>query len=213
VSGAKLLPDHQGALGNGADRVVLSASNRCQGSSNRDQQRPMRKSITRIFSRRQKNRGVGKQTRSCSVDSIDQPDHLGMADEDDPPLINSELIVIEQRTARPLPETPSCELLGKMHEDMTSRSRENTPPPRIVVPTRLVDDDDTGDEIEDTIQMMKAYDAVPALEETKLPRGGVSVETKAIGRIQVRKSHQINEVSTHRIHSSLVYRQKPSKTV
>ena len=31
-----------------------------------------------------------------------------------------------------------------------------------------------------------AYNAIPVLEQTKLPRGGVSVETKALGRVQVR---------------------------
>jgi hypothetical protein len=34
--------------------------------------------------------------------------------------------------------------------------------------------------------MVKAYDLVPILEQTHLPRGGVCVETKAVGRIQVR---------------------------
>lgn len=29
------------------------------------------------------------------------------------------------------------------------------------------------------------YAAIPVLEQTKLPRGGVSVETKAVGRVQV----------------------------
>lgn len=31
-----------------------------------------------------------------------------------------------------------------------------------------------------------AYDSIPLLEQTKLPRGGISVETAAIGRVQVR---------------------------
>ncbi|MGK3735891.1 MAG: hypothetical protein ACI8RD_000741 [Bacillariaceae sp.] len=32
----------------------------------------------------------------------------------------------------------------------------------------------------------KAYDSIPLLEQTKLPRGGISIETAAIGRVQVR---------------------------
>jgi len=32
-----------------------------------------------------------------------------------------------------------------------------------------------------------AYDSIPLLEQTKLPRGGISMETKAVGRVQVRK--------------------------
>lgn len=30
-----------------------------------------------------------------------------------------------------------------------------------------------------------AYDSIPLLEQTKLPRGGISMETKAVGRVQV----------------------------
>jgi len=30
-----------------------------------------------------------------------------------------------------------------------------------------------------------AYDSIPLLEQTKLPRGGISLETKAVGRVQV----------------------------
>lgn len=35
-------------------------------------------------------------------------------------------------------------------------------------------------------QLIQAYDAIPILEQTHLPRGGVSVETQAVGRVQVR---------------------------
>lgn len=31
-----------------------------------------------------------------------------------------------------------------------------------------------------------AYDSIPLLEQTKLPRGGISIETKAVGMVQVR---------------------------
>lgn len=40
-------------------------------------------------------------------------------------------------------------------------------------------------EVGDSPYKAKAYDEIPLLEQTKLPRGGVSVETKAIGRVQV----------------------------
>jgi hypothetical protein len=36
-------------------------------------------------------------------------------------------------------------------------------------------------------RVSEAYDAIPLIEQNKLPRGGTSVETKAVGRIQVRK--------------------------
>ena len=31
----------------------------------------------------------------------------------------------------------------------------------------------------------EAYDTIPLLEQTKLPRGGISIETKSVGRVQV----------------------------
>lgn len=40
----------------------------------------------------------------------------------------------------------------------------------------------------DAPHVVLSYDAVPVLEQTKLPRGGVSVDTKAVGRVQVRSS-------------------------
>jgi hypothetical protein len=42
------------------------------------------------------------------------------------------------------------------------------------------------DMISDSPEHSKAYELVPELEQTKLPRGGVSIETKAVGRVQVR---------------------------
>lgn len=39
--------------------------------------------------------------------------------------------------------------------------------------------------IEDGPAVIKSYDAIPILEQTKLPRGGVSMETQAVGRVQV----------------------------
>ena len=41
-------------------------------------------------------------------------------------------------------------------------------------------------DVGDAPHIAKAYDDIPLLEQTKLPRGGVSVETKAVGRVQVR---------------------------
>jgi hypothetical protein len=33
--------------------------------------------------------------------------------------------------------------------------------------------------------VVKGYESVPLLETDKLPRGGISLETKAVGRVQV----------------------------
>ena len=42
------------------------------------------------------------------------------------------------------------------------------------------------EEMPDGPTIANNYAAIPVLEQTKLPRGGVSVETKAVGRVQVR---------------------------
>lgn len=40
--------------------------------------------------------------------------------------------------------------------------------------------------------MARMYDSIPPLEVTQLPRGGISIETEAIGRIQVRNAINYN---------------------
>ena len=57
----------------------------------------------------------------------------------------------------------------------TQHSSETT------VPSNLFDD---------APNVVKSYAAVPLLEQTKLPRGGVSMETQAVGRVQVREMKQ-----------------------
>jgi hypothetical protein len=42
------------------------------------------------------------------------------------------------------------------------------------------------DIFDDAPTVVMSYDAVPLLEQTKLPRGGVSMDTAAVGRVQVR---------------------------
>ena len=58
------------------------------------------------------------------------------------------------------------------------RVKENVD--EVVVP------ESSGEDRHATISM--AYDSIPLLEQTKLPRGGISIETKAVGMVQVRKS-------------------------
>jgi len=43
------------------------------------------------------------------------------------------------------------------------------------------------EETDEALHLVKSYDEIPVLEQTKLPRGGVSVETAAVGRVQVRR--------------------------
>lgn len=51
--------------------------------------------------------------------------------------------------------------------------------------------------MEDSI-VGKMYDSIPLLEATKLPRGGISIETEAVGRVQVRL-HSINRTVALRL--------------
>ena len=44
---------------------------------------------------------------------------------------------------------------------------------------------------DDAPNVVKSYAAVPLLEQTKLPRGGVSMETQAVGRVQVRETVRV----------------------
>lgn len=60
---------------------------------------------------------------------------------------------------------------------------------RHIKPTTMDNDFQSSgmiDMISDSPEHSKAYELVPDLEQTKLPRGGVSIETKAVGRVQVR---------------------------
>lgn len=90
----------------------------------------------------------------------------------------------------------------------------------------------------DAPTVVKSYDAVPLLEQTKLPRGGVSMDTEAVGRVQVcvTSSFIKHQPSVHckfrisplllsliisplpflffiYVFNSSVFRRKPSKTV
>ena len=58
---------------------------------------------------------------------------------------------------------------------------------------------DTVDESEDPLLIL-SYNKVPVLEQTKLPRGGVSVETKAVGRVQVRFNSLLLALSFRTFH-------------
>jgi len=58
-------------------------------------------------------------------------------------------------------------------------------------------------EFKDSPEVKKAYDAIPLLDQKKLPRGGCSVDTKAVGRVQVRRVKVACVVSSHHIRLSV----------
>jgi len=45
--------------------------------------------------------------------------------------------------------------------------------------------DASGQAFDDAPHIIRSYDSVPLLEQIKLPRGGISMETQAVGRVQV----------------------------
>jgi len=100
----------------------------------------------------------------------------------------------------------------------TESIRKGSPSVRFVT-GETTDDHGRGDGSQAN-KLGEAYDAIPILEQTKLPRGGISIETKAIGRIQVSltrtgSSHVLTLmaiVSNRRLLDSLGSLQKPSRT-
>ena len=44
---------------------------------------------------------------------------------------------------------------------------------------------ETPEYLHEPASITQAYDSIPILEQCKLPRGGCSVDTKAVGRVQV----------------------------
>jgi len=87
-----------------------------------------------------------------------------------------------------LPSTPSAVM---SEAKLTPPPPEQDPASEEMGPGALVStpkkkkERDTATADEDAPHVIKSYDAVPVLEQTKLPRGGVSVETQAVGRVQV----------------------------
>lgn len=45
--------------------------------------------------------------------------------------------------------------------------------------------DASGHVFDDAPHIVRSYDSIPLLEQTKLPRGGISMDTKSVGRVQV----------------------------
>jgi hypothetical protein len=95
----------------------------------------------------------------------------------------------------------STKLLNPKSAELEApKQRPKISTPRIMSPEKLAVDEDYGfkqmpgfsnnpvDDADDTDEpsnITKAYAAIPILEQSDLPRGGVSVETKAVGRVQV----------------------------
>lgn len=94
------------------------------------------------------------------------------------------------------PNNPNDALLGSngesasssvQLEDIQERSINSNTPEGTVTP-------EYPDESEDPF-LISSYGDIPVLEQTKLPRGGVSVETSAVGRVQVSAMDRIHSLN------------------
>jgi len=71
---------------------------------------------------------------------------------------------------------------GKAKKVNGSGSSPTSPPPVKENVNEVVVPESSGQDRHSTIS--NAYDSIPLLEQTKLPRGGISIETKAVGNVQ-----------------------------
>jgi hypothetical protein len=115
---------------------------------------------------------------------------------------------------------PSSQHAGDEVLDAHSQTTDPPPPPPSAPSQRQTT------KIFDDATVIAGYDTVPLIQIDTLPRGGISFETKAVGRIQVGSLHIVHPKSTFSMHSvlsdfillicllffSLEYLQKLSKT-
>lgn len=74
---------------------------------------------------------------------------------------------------------------GVDSSNVSQISRENTNDIVLIFdPSEKVDSTKAQAINEMTLEEQISYEAIPILEQTKLPRGGVSVHTEAVGRVQ-----------------------------
>ena len=74
-------------------------------------------------------------------------------------------------------KSPSKSAEKKIDSNGTSPSLFREKVDEVVVPQSGIEDRHST--------ISRAYDSIPLLEQTKLPRGGISIETEAVGRVQV----------------------------
>jgi hypothetical protein len=68
--------------------------------------------------------------------------------------------------------------------DTTGRLPDRYPATRKSSMTSTISDT-SAHAFDDPPHIVRSYDSVPLLEQTKLPRGGISMETQSVGRVQV----------------------------
>lgn len=158
------------ALDASAGRMRLSLEDSLKA---REIQQTRNSSITKPETNVNTN-GIQKQTTSAVPRSV-SPDNLkcdNMEKESD-----SAESAEEPNTRDHKEESPPS--------DPTSTMNLKAASPVKVPPTSQDTEDSLGIFPETISPVVHSYDQIAVLEQTKLPRGGVSVETKAVGRVQV----------------------------
>jgi hypothetical protein len=157
----------------------------------------MKKVFTKGFSRKNKDKEaeaesppkvIPEASDAISLDphsgtSVTAPSARAQDESDDEKEKSSDFMPCSspsQKIGLPVEESPNDSLLG---------NRSPPPPPRSNRPAFSAMQSEASERIvfKDSPRIKKAYDAVPVLEQNKLPRGGVSIETTAVGRVQVSK--------------------------
>eukprot|EP00522_Entomoneis_paludosa_P011531 CAMPEP_0172455762 /NCGR_PEP_ID=MMETSP1065-20121228/12231_1 /TAXON_ID=265537 /ORGANISM="Amphiprora paludosa, Strain CCMP125" /LENGTH=1384 /DNA_ID=CAMNT_0013208239 /DNA_START=266 /DNA_END=4420 /DNA_ORIENTATION=- len=157
---------------NGADKPAKRKSGTGAGASNR----------TVAGSDQKQRRSSSKKTEQTSgPQSIDRQD-----------VVASSASVQKRRSGIQMEENkPSSAPEEAEQAVSTSRQMEENVFSGSAVPAGQplpnVNETSTGEEFDDedeSPQIVLSYESIPVLEQIKLPRGGVSVDTKAVGRIQ-----------------------------
>ena len=87
-------------------------------------------------------------------------------------------------TDKPVASLTKSESEGKEKKVNGNGASPSPSPPGKQKVNEVVVPESSGEDRHATIG--NAYDSIPLLEQTKLPRGGISIETKAVGMVQVR---------------------------
>lgn len=186
----------------------------------------MRTAIKRIFRGRNKSRKkknglgpketsddnttfpdeVGHQNTPVSLFQPKQQGHLPWTPATHPST-DSSFSLTERRTSNERNSTTTSAIIAPIREEFDQHSIASERRRKMVTTeassTKNPINHDAKEEemraspfVEDMVSANN-YDSIPVLEQTKLPRGGVSVETQAAGRVQVRQSHfsSCNELS------------------
>lgn len=141
----------------------------------------MRKSLSRVFKRRKESRRKEEDDNILAVSTrlakdVDKKIEKICSDRKVEALdssINFNTISSKSEDTMPSEKSDKDKLLGSQVGQSVVQKRETANGAVAAI------------ESSEPTHGVTSYDEVPILDQTKLPRGGVSVDTKAVGRVQV----------------------------